>query len=318
VFFSSVSFANDSFISQFNHRPTLFQLQAVANPKNPVFIEWHQGWASRFDRLEIVLYVWTMKKIVAIFWLVCALSACAAPLGIVVPAYFHSESLWTNMNWAAGRVPLVAIMNPNSGPGTTRNLQYVAAVNSLRSAGGKVIGYVSTDYAKRPAAAVREDIDRYCAFYTLDGIFLDEFTNDSKSSHLAHYGGLYQYIRSKGTNMIVMGNPGTHTQEAYLAKPCADVLVTFESGRGYSNYVADAWVMNHPARQFCHLPYAVGSTAGMTNFVNLAVARNAGWIYVTSDSGSNPWDTLPVYWTNEVNYIQELNKGPAAGSNSTR
>src|ERR1051326_8941561 len=46
----------------------------------------------------------------------------------------------------------------------------------------------------------------------------------------------------------------------------------------------------------------------MTNFGNLAAARNAGWIYVTDDSGSNPWDTLPSYWTNEVNYIQSLNQ----------
>jgi hypothetical protein len=168
--------------------------------------------------------------------------------------------------------------------------------------------HVSTDYGKRPQDAVRGDIDRYFAFYTLDGIFLDEFTKDSTPAHLAHYAGLYQYIRSKGTNLMVMGNPGTHTKEDYLAKACADVLVTFESGRGYSNYVADAWGTNHPARQFCHLPYAVGSAAGMTNFVNLAVARNAGWIYVNSDSAANPWDTLPVYWTNEVNYVRELNE----------
>jgi hypothetical protein len=259
-----------------------------------------------------------MKGIAVMFSLVCAWSACAAPLGLVVPAYFYPGSLWSSMDWAAGRVPLVAIMNPNSGPGTKRNVQYEAAVNSLRSAGGKVIGYVSTDYARRSADAVKADIDRYFSFYPVDGIFLDEFTNDSKLEHLVHYAGLFQYIRTKGTNLIVMGNPGTHTQVAYLANPCADVLVTFESGRGYSNYVADAWVMNHPAPQFCHLPYAVASAAGMTNYVNLAVARNAGWIYVTSDSGANPWDTLPVYWTNEVNYIQELNKGPAAGSNSKR
>jgi hypothetical protein len=50
----------------------------------------------------------------------------------------------------------------------------------------------------------------------------------------------------------------------------------------------------------------------MTNFVNLAGARNTGWIYVTSDSGANPWDTLPTYWTNEVNYIQSLNQSAPA------
>jgi hypothetical protein len=142
----------------------------------------------------------------------------------------------------------------------------------------------------------------------VDGIFLDELTNDANAGHLNYYAGLEQYIRSKGTNLLVIGNPGTHTQEAYLIHHCADVLVTFEEGKGYSNYVADAWVKNYPAARFCQLAYAVPSATTMTNFVKLAVARNAGWIYVTNDGGANPWDTLPAYWTNEVNLVRELNK----------
>ena len=107
---------------------------------------------------------------------------------------------------------------------------------------------------------------------------------------------------------MVIGNPGTHTQEAYLEKHCADVLVTFESARSYSKYVADAWTTNYSSAGFCHLPYAVPDAMQMTNCVNLALARNVGWIYVTNDKGANPWDTLPAYWTNEVNYVQGLNK----------
>src|SRR6185436_5752824 len=86
----------------------------------------------------------------------------------------------------------------------------------------------------------------------------------------------------------------------------------FEVNTGYSNHVVDAWVTNHLARQFCHLPYAVASAATMTNYVNLAVARNVGWIYVTCDSGANPWDTLPDYWTNEVSYVRSLNQSAPA------
>ena len=212
------------------------------------------------------------------------------------------------MNWAAGQVPLIAILNPNSGPDTSQDPQYVAAVNSLRAAGGKVVGYVSTSYASRSTNAVKTDIDRYYSFYAVDGIFLDEVTNDANTSHLNYYSALWQYIQTKGTNVLVMGNPGINTQEAYVTRPCADLLVTFEVDNGYSNYVADAWVTNHLARQFCHLPYAVASAATMTNFVKLAVARNVGWLYVTDDGGLNPWDTLPSYWTNEVNYVRSLNQ----------
>ena len=249
-----------------------------------------------------------MKQRVLILCCAFALGVWAAPMGVVVPAYFYPGILWSRMNWAAGRVPLVAIMNPNSGPDTTQNPDYVAAVNSLRASGGKVIGYVSTSYTARSTNAVRTDIDRYFSFYAVDGIFLDEFTNDADTNHLNYYAALYQYIQTKGTNLLVVGNPGINTEEAYLTRPCADVLVTFEVDTGYAAHAVDAWATNHLARQFCHLPYAVAGASTMTNDVNLAVARNVGWLYVTGDSGANPWDTLPAYWTNEVKYIQSLNQ----------
>src|SRR6185436_19440286 len=138
-----------------------------------------------------------MKRLVLFVCLACSLGVGAAPMGIVVPAYFYPGSLWNSMNYAAGRVPLVAIMNPNSGPDMTQNPDYIAAVNSLRAAGGTVIGYVSTSYAARDTNAVRTDIDRYYSFYAMDGIFLDEMTDDSDPNHLDYYATLYQYIKGK-------------------------------------------------------------------------------------------------------------------------
>ena len=35
---------------------------------------------------------------------------------------------------------------------------------------------------------------------------------------------------------------------------------------------------------------------------------------VTDDSGANPWDTLPAYWTNEVNYVQSRNAAEPGAS----
>src|SRR5262245_51659938 len=146
---------------------------------------------------RVFCYTKTMNRVAVAVWLVCTVGGCAAPVGIVVPAYFYPGSLWSSMNWAAGRVPLVAIMNPNSGPGTIKDPQYVAAVNSLRAAGGKVIGYVSTSYTARATNAVKTDIDSYFSFYTVDGIFLDEFTNDSNTNHLNYYAGCINTFRRK-------------------------------------------------------------------------------------------------------------------------
>ena len=236
-----------------------------------------------------------------------ALGVNAAPLGILVPAYFAPGPLWKGLDFAASRVPLVAIMNPNSGPGTMQDPDYVAAVANLHAAGGRVIGYVFTSYGTRNTRTVEWEINRYFSFYSVDGIFLDEMTSDTNTNNLNYYSALYQYIQTKGTNLLVAGNPGINTQEAYLTRSTADVVVTFEGKMGYAAYVADDWVTNHLARRFCHLPYNVQDAAAMTNSINRAAALNVGWIYVTDDNGANPWDTLPVYWTNEVNYVQALN-----------
>ena len=249
-----------------------------------------------------------MKFCLGSLFLAVAFGFNAAATGIMVPAYFYPGALWTSMSNAATRVPLVAIMNPNNGPDTSQNPDYVAAVNSVRSAGGKVIGYVYTSYGARATNIVQTDIDSYFTFYSVDGIFLDEMTDDADTNHLNSYAALYQYVKSKGTNLTVVGNPGINTLEEYLTRPTADVLVTFEVNTGYGSYVPDAWVTNHLAQHFCHLPYNVTNATTMTNYVNLAVSRNAGWIYVTNDKGANPWDTLPSYWTNEVEFVRSLNQ----------
>jgi hypothetical protein len=70
-------------------------------------------------------------------------------------------------------------------------------------------------------------------------------------------------------------------------------------------------VKKYPEPQFAHLTYAVAGAERMTNFVQLAVQRHAGFIYVTDDGGSNPWDTLPSYWEAEVGLIESLNQAAA-------
>lgn len=243
----------------------------------------------------------------------------ASALSVLVPAYFYPSpgSAWDALNQAAQRVPLMAIMNPNNGPSTSRNPDYARAVEALRNAGGSVIGYVHTSYTSRSLAAVKTDVDRYDAFYTIDGVFVDEMTNDSEAAHLAYYEELYNYIKAKRRSYAVVGNPGINSLERYLVRPVADALVTFESNSGYPQYAPDPWTGTRDPSAFSHLCYAVAAPDTMTNFIQLAVARNAGLIYVTDDLGNNPWDTLPTYWWLEVGLVEELNR-QAARTNPPR
>jgi hypothetical protein len=234
-------------------------------------------------------------------------------LGIMVPAYFDPvrNSNWEVLNQAAARVPLVAIMNPNSGPGASPRASYTTGVDALRRFGGQVIGYIYSSYGARPLAAVKADVDRYDSFYTIDGFFIDEVTNDADATHLAYYGELYQYIKSKRATYTVTGNPGTKTLSTYLTRPAFDRLVTFENNTGYPAYVPDAWTQKQPPTVFSHLCYDAATAEIMTNYVQLAVQRNAGYIYVTDDRGTNPWDTLPSYWNAEVDLVEAINRQAA-------
>ena len=257
---------------------------------------------------------WTeLSRLACIVVLILSAVPDLGALGVLVPAYFYPTSgdYWSALNQAAVRVPLIAIMNPNNGPSTMVNPDYTSAVNALRNAGGRVIGYVYSSYAARPLSEVKADIDRYHAFYTIDGFFIDEMTNDADAAHLAYYEALYQDIKAKQASYLVVGNPGINTPASYLLRPTVDGLVTFENNTGYPDYAPDPWTQTQSATAFSHLCYAVLAPDTMTNYARLAVARNAGYIYVTDDQGANPWDTLPSYWSAEVGFVETLNREAA-------
>ena len=246
------------------------------------------------------------------------LSAFASPalgggISLMVPAYFGPQpgGDWDRLAIAAKRVPLVAILNPASGPGASASAQYTRAIQAVRAAGGRVTGYVSTAYGQRPTADAKADILRYHQWYTLDGFFLDEMSNDGGTASVAYYQELHDYIVRLKATYHVTANPGTQTAEIYVSKPTVDTVVTFENGSGYPGYVASSWNKKYPAHRFCHLLHSVASTAALTNAVQLAQARNAGFLYVTDDVLDNPWDTLPTYWETELNLVEAANRAAA-------
>lgn len=251
---------------------------------------------------------WPVGALLAM--LLAILTTHAAPLGIMVPAYFYPSAggYWKDLDSAARRVPLIVIMNPASGPGESSSKAYVRALADLHHAGGKVIGYVHTAYCDRSLVEVENEVDRYLAFYAVDGFFIDEMTNDKSTTHLDYYAALYQYIKAKGAQYTVTGNPGCNTTEDYMTRPTDDSLMIFEdNSTNYVNFTPSSWVVRYSPQQFVHLPYNVATASTMTNYVELAVSRNAGWICITDDTLPNPYKALPSYWTNEVSLVQSFN-----------
>jgi hypothetical protein len=249
---------------------------------------------------------------------VAALALCGAParaMEIVVPAYFYPSagSPWTALTAAADDVEITAIMNPGNGPGANVDINYKNAVNALRAAGGRVIGYVYTSYGSRPLAQVTADVDKYAAMYSVDGIFVDEMANSGPAERLNYYKSIYEHVKAINPDWEVMGNPGTTTIEQYLTWPAADRLMVFENvGANYPAYVPSAWNSNYDRSRFVHLVHTQPTSAAMEANIASSVARNAGGVYVTNDVLGNPWDTLPTYWQAEVDAVAAANEAFAS------
>lgn len=249
--------------------------------------------------------------------LLCLSGPVHAAPEILVPAYFDpstAPNLWSQLSSAAATVPLTVIMNPDSGPGTAADPSYSTAVGAVRGNGGKVVGYVSTQFGARTRADAQGDVDRYLSFYPdIDGIFLDEMSTDTGDANLAYYLDLYNYIKGRRASLRVIGNPGTNTPEAYLAR--ADVLVIFEDPQSaYAGATPDAYVANYPSTRFAMIAFDQPGSAGMVSDLELALSRNTGIVYVTDDRevlpDFNPYDTLPSYWSAEVNAVASRQPAP--------
>jgi hypothetical protein len=210
------------------------------------------------------------------------------------------------------------ILNPGSGPGKARDPNYVAAVDRVRAAGGRVLGYVHSSYAKRPRAAVEQDIRAYLQFYGVDGFFIDEMANTPQP--LGYYASIYQSIKQLDSRFKVVGNPGTpYTLAAYLN--AVDTLVIFEGpAAAYADYQPMGpapWVADYPRSRFANLVYAVNDAASMQQALTAARQTNAGSVFITDDKLPNPYRGLPRYWTEELAAVAALDLPPPSGPASS-
>jgi hypothetical protein len=245
----------------------------------------------------------------------------------LVPAYFYptwwSGSPWDDLNAAAARIPIEAIMNPASGPGTAANPDYAYAVGALKLAGGKVIGYVPTGYGSRAPADVLADVAAYVQWYGVDGIFLDEMGNQlGDLDYVGLYTAIKAYAAGAGVELHVVGNPGSPFIDPQAFLPAADTLVIFEgpyanvdpNGPAFQAFPNDGpyaglakWWLDADPSQIAMLVYDTPTPLKLLRSLAKAVRNNAAYVFITDDQLPNPWDSLPSYWDNEVSLIEILN-----------
>ena len=212
-----------------------------------------------------------------------------------LPAYFYPGAGWAQAITSKPPPSVMILDVTSSGAGSSPDRNYQAAVTRAQGAGITIMGYSSTDYTKRPAAAVEADVSHYRSWYHVTDIFLDEAASDRGGA--AYYQRLAIYVHGVNPGSKVMLNPGTYPDQRYMS--IGDIIMVYENT--YASYVrlrVPGWARNYPAAKFASAIYAT-SRSELAGAISLSQQRNAGYIYVTGNSGANPYSSLPAYWPAE-------------------
>jgi hypothetical protein len=211
---------------------------------------------------------------------------------LLVPMYVHpavDPGAWRALEAMPGRL-FGVVVNVADGPGAGRpDTVVAAAAGRLRAAGVRLLGYVDTDYATRPAGEAERDVRRHREWYGVDGVFLDRAA--AGRDRLPYYRKVVAAARRGGAHTAVL-NPGVHPDPGYAA--VADLLVTYEgSWTDYAAAVVPHWTAAHPPGRFCHLVYGVPGAAAARAVARTAAGRGAGVHCAVPGGPPNPWQHVP-------------------------
>jgi hypothetical protein len=212
--------------------------------------------------------------------------------GLLIPLYAPPGSAWNTLIQAKESypsVPIIAIVNPDNGPGTSVNPTYATWIDDLKAAGIVVVGYVYTDYASRSLTSVETDVSNYESLYGVNGVFLDQMSN--KPGYQSYYSTISSYAYSLGMSLTV-GNPGDPVPPSYVGT--VNIIVVYESPGtpSISTVAADSMGMNKS--NFAIMSYDVPSPSPA--YVEAALGY-VNYIYLASGVFPSPYATLPNYFS---------------------
>ena len=257
-----------------------------------------------FQRITTPLFPFTTLSIVSS----PHTAATSTPsTGVIVPLFTYPTSpTWNEViqaKLANPSVPIIAIINPDSGPGVVQDSNYKQGIDALRSAGITVLGYVYTQYAQRSLVSAEADINTYHEWYNISGILFDEMSNVIGNEN--YYSTLSSYAKSLGY-VLTAGNPGTSVPASYIGT--VNILNIYENqGLPLTSSLA-TWTSAYSKQNFAMVSYGVDST---NSSYEASASNYVSWIYITNANLPNPYDVLPPYFASEVAALNATTPPPA-------
>lgn len=228
--------------------------------------------------------------------------------GIIYPLFGYPSAMWDDMleyRKDHPSLPWITVINPGNGPENSRSPSIANYVDEMHDSRMQVLGYVSTFWASVPSETIKQDIDRYREYYDLDGIFLDEMSNEVED--VEHYREIVAYAKSVGMEYVV-GNTGTDAAPAYVG--VVDNIVISEGYGAPTLSRLGGWHVEHPKENFSYVAYSQNTID--SEFV--ATSSNfASYLYVTDDNFPNPYDKLPSHFDE---LLSLLDPGSASNLNN--
>jgi len=175
------------------------------------------------------------------------------------------------------------------------------------------VWYIYTLYWKRSLSTVKKRIDNWLKEYpSIEWFFFDEVS--SSKDELEFYTEIYNYVKSKNENLIVILNPWTTPDKWYMN--ISDNIVLYETYcERYSKYKQPTWINQYANSRFSYL----WLRCSQSQYDNLSNKYKNYIQYFTNDwNDSNTWDSLSKYvltenednsninpdnWNNNIKYI---------------
>ena len=227
-------------------------------------------------------------------------TATSTSTGLIVPLYIYPGASWDKLIQEKNDhplVPIIAIINPDNGPGT-KDPNYVTAVQKLQKAGITVLGYVYTK--DTDITRIRNYMGDYKDWYNVNGIFLDAMS--STTGNETFYKHLSSYAKSIGLGYTV-GNPGTDTLPTYVGT--VDNIVIHDNLSTPTVSLFSGWHSNFTKSNFSIISYDI-PRINATYIEN--ITQYVQYLYVTDDTLPNPFNHLPSYLDTLLTMIDTANE----------
>jgi len=239
-----------------------------------------------------------IQKVLLAFSLFCLMAPAMAAVGLYIPLYMYPDANWLQVIEIKNKypdLPILAIINPDSGPGTTVDSTFTDYINRLLAAGIIVHGYDHTSETNRDLADVKADIDGYKNFYPqIQGIFFDEMKSTAGGE--SYYTAASEYARSKGFS-VTNGNPGMNIPSSY--KDTVNIFLISETQGTIDLSVAGSW----PTTDASRIALMVHTEPSIPEDWVKDACKVSDWLYITDDVMPNPYNRLPSYFSDLAKFI---------------